>query len=185
MKARVRSPGSRASETASAAVAARVAVGVQQPAEGDVERHLAVVELDPERGRRARRTGVPTRSGWRSTSRRGSSPRARSAGAGGIGARRAGSGGRSRGRRPASSSSARSSSSAAHSSSKNRSLVSISVARSCIAWRRAPRVGVGCVGGESERGVRRGPADQLVDRLELAHRRDRALSASSSAIFPA
>ena len=79
--------------------AADVAVGGLQAAERDVERRLLVVERDPQRRRPARRTAGPTRSGSRSTSRRGSSPRARRAGADGSAGRCAGGGGRSRARR--------------------------------------------------------------------------------------
>ena len=48
MNARVRSPGSSAAETASAAVR-RLAVGGLQAAERDVERQLLAVEVDAQR----------------------------------------------------------------------------------------------------------------------------------------
>ena len=50
MNARVRSPGSSAAETASAAARRELAIGRLQAAQRHVQRQLLVVERDPQRG---------------------------------------------------------------------------------------------------------------------------------------
>ena len=142
MKARVRRPGSSAVGDRLGHVAAHLAVGGLQPAQGHVERQLLLaVEVDAD-GRHllAEQPAPGARAGDRLLGQDlllglGEQVRAVAAGAAQVV--------RGRSPAPASASSSRpgSSGSAAHSSSKNSSLVSISVARSWTSWSSAPRSG--------------------------------------------
>ena len=170
MNARVRSPGSSAAETASAAAAPQFAVGRLQPAERDVERQLLVVELDPERRDQLAEQPAPgalARDRLLGEDLLLGSP---TAGAGGSGARCAGGGGRSRA--PSARAARRRDRRRARPTRARRTAasVSISVARSCTSCSSAPRSGSAVsVENRSDR-VRAGAPDELVDLLELVHR---------------